>query len=61
MALEEPQDWNWVASGCETMSFFVFLLYDFNAVVKMVSKFVEGSSRRNHLGHSDSRMSLYGC
>jgi hypothetical protein len=41
MAVEEWQDWSSVASGCEAMSFLVFLLYDFKAAVKMVSKFVE--------------------
>ena len=41
MALEESHDWSWAASGCEDMSFFVFLLYNFNASVKMVSKVVE--------------------
>jgi hypothetical protein len=39
--MEESQDWSSVASGCEAMSFFVFLLYDSKAAVKMVSKFVE--------------------
>ena len=41
MASEESQDWSCEASGCEAMSFFVFLLYDFNAAVKMVSNVVE--------------------
>ena len=41
MALAESQDWNWVANGWETMSFFVFFLYAFKAAVKMVSKFGE--------------------
>ena len=41
MALEESQDCNWVASGWEAMSFFVFFLYTFKAVVKIVSKFGE--------------------
>ena len=39
MALEESQDCNWVASGWEAMSFFVFFLYAFKAAVKIVSKF----------------------
>ena len=38
MALEESQDWIWVASGWEAMSFFVFFSYAFNAAVKIVSK-----------------------
>ena len=41
MALEELQDWSWAASGCEAMSFFVFLLYDSKTAVKIVSKCVE--------------------
>jgi hypothetical protein len=41
MALKESQDWNWMASGYEAMSFIVVLLYDFNAAVQIVSKFVE--------------------
>ena len=41
MASEESQDWSCAASGCEAIFFFVFLLYDFKAAVKMVSKFVE--------------------
>ena len=41
MASEESQDWSCSASGCEAMSFFVFLLYASKAAVKMVSKFVE--------------------
>ena len=41
MALEESQDWSCAASGWEAISFFVFLLYDFKAAVKMVSKLME--------------------
>ena len=41
MASQESQDWSCAASGCEVMSFFVFLLYDCRAAVKMVSKLVE--------------------
>ena len=40
MALEESQDWSWVARGWEAMSFFVCFLYDFKAVEKIDSKFV---------------------
>ena len=35
------EGWSCAASGCEAMSFFVLLLYDFKAAVKMVSKLVE--------------------
>ena len=41
MALEESQDWNWVANGWEVMSFFVLFLYASKAAVKIVSKFGE--------------------
>jgi hypothetical protein len=41
MALDDLQDWSWVASGCEAISLLVFSLYDFKAAAKMVSKFVE--------------------
>ena len=41
IALEESQDFSWVARGWAVMSFFVFLLYASKAVEKIVSKFVE--------------------
>ena len=41
MALEESQDFSWVAKGWEVMSFFVFFLYASKAAEKIVSKFVE--------------------
>ena len=41
MALEESQDWSWVARGWEVISFFVCFLYAFKAAEKIVSKFVE--------------------
>jgi hypothetical protein len=41
MALEEPQDFSWVAKGWEAMSFFVCFLYAFKASEKIASKFVE--------------------
>jgi hypothetical protein len=42
MALDESQDFSWVAKGWEVISFFVCFLYAFKASVKIVSKFVEG-------------------
>ena len=41
MAVEESQDFSWVARGWEAMSFFVCFLYAFKAVSKIVSKIVE--------------------
>jgi hypothetical protein len=41
IALEESQDFSWLASGWEAMSFFVCFLYVFKAAEKIVSKFVE--------------------
>ena len=41
MALEESQDWSWVARGCEAMSFFVCFLYVSKADANIVSKFGE--------------------
>ena len=35
-----------MASGCEAMSVFVFLLYDSKATVKIVSKVVEEVAAR---------------
>ena len=39
MALEESQDWSWVARGCEAISFFVCFLYVSKADANIVSKF----------------------
>ena len=41
MALDEPQDFSWVARGWEAMSFFVCFLYAFKAAENIFSKFVE--------------------
>ena len=41
MAVEESQDFNWVARGWEAISFFVCFLYAFKAAENIVSKFVE--------------------
>jgi hypothetical protein len=41
IALEESQDFSWVARGWEAMSFFVCFLYTFKAAENIVSKFVE--------------------
>jgi hypothetical protein len=41
MALEESQDFSWVAKGWEAMSFFVFFLYAFKESEKIASKFME--------------------
>ena len=41
IALEESQDFIWVARGWEAMSFFVCFLYAFRASEKISSKFEE--------------------
>ena len=41
IALEESQDFNWVAKGWEVMSFFVCFLYAFRASENISSKFEE--------------------
>jgi hypothetical protein len=41
MALEESQDWSWVARGWEAMSFFVCFLYVSKTAENNVSKFGE--------------------
>ena len=41
MALEDLQDWSWVARGWEAMSFFVCFLYVSKATENIISKFGE--------------------